>query len=131
MTRVEVIVEAVVNPTESVEKVERAVRNVLGDVDIMRATTGDRIILRGRLEGVESLRHLKGLLGRMRIRDAARAFLNRTAQGSVLAFGLNKQAAYSGRVSFYKPREAPLGPIQITVKGGVDEAIRYLCGREP
>lgn len=130
MTGVEVIVEAVVNPTESVEKVERAIRNVLGGIYIMRATTGERIILRGRLEGVESLRHLKGLLGRMRIRDAARAFLNRNTQGSVLAFGLNKQAAYSGRVSFYNPREAPLGPIQITVKGGVDEAIGYLCERK-
>ena len=127
MTWVEIEVEAAVNPTESVEKVEMAVRNVLGDIDLKRTARGDRAVLKGRLEGVESLHRLKGLLGRMRIRDAARAFFARGAQGNVLSFGLNRQAAYASRVSFYRASEAPLGPIQITIKGGVDEAIHYLC----
>jgi len=131
MTRVVIEVEAAVNPTESVEKVERAVRNVLGDVDLERVAWRDGMVLRGRLEGVESLRHLKGMFGRMRIRDTARAFLSRKAQEGVLAFGLNRQAAYSGRVSFYNAAAAPLGPIQITIKRGADEAVRFLCERKP
>jgi len=127
MTRVEIEVEAVVNPTESAEKVERAVRNVLGDMDLDCSARGGVTVLRGRLEGVESLRHLRGLLRRMRIRDAARAFLSRNVRGNVLSFGLNRQAAFSRRVSFYNAMEAPLGPIQITVRGDADGAIRYLC----
>jgi len=127
MTRVQIEVEAVVNPTESVEKVERAVRNVLGDLDLKRTVRGGGTALKGRLEGVESLRHLKELLRRMRIRDAARAYLTRNIQGEGLTFGLNKQAAYIGRVSFYRLKEAPLGPIQITISGDVDEVVRFLC----
>lgn len=127
MTQVEVLVEAAVHTTESIEKVERAVRNVLGDLDLKRTAKGDRMALEGRMDGVESLKHLREQLRRMRIRDAARALLTRVAQGNVLSFGLNKQAAYVGRVSFYHAGEAPLGPIQITISGGVDDAIHYIC----
>ncbi|RLI10637.1 hypothetical protein DRO42_00580 [Candidatus Bathyarchaeota archaeon] len=127
MTRVEIAVEAVVNPTESVEKVERAVRNVLGDVDLKQHTRGNTTVLECHMNGVESLRHLREQLRRARIRGAARALLTRSTQGSTLIFGLNRQAAYAGRVSFYHSREAPLGPIKITIRGDVDAAIRYLC----
>lgn len=130
MTRVEIDVEVSVNPTESVEKVERAVMNVLGDINLERVARRDGTVLKGHLDGVESLLHLKGLLRRMRIRDAARAYLTRNAQGDFLTFGLNKQAAYSGRISFYHYMEAPLGPIQITMRGDVDEAILYLCEKK-
>ena len=128
MTRVEIEVEAAVNPTESVEKVERAVRNVLGDVDLKRTTRGDVTVLEGRLDDFKSLHHLKELIKRLRIRDAAHTYFNRIAKGDIITFGLKKQAAYAGRVSFYHPSEAPLGPIQVTIKGDVDEIIRYLSG---
>lgn len=126
MIRVELEVEVAVNPTEDVEKVERAVRNVLGDIDLKRTTRGDISVLEGYLDDLKSLHHLKELIKRLRIRDAARAYLTRIVRGDILKFGLKKQAAYVGRVSFYHPREAPLGPIQITIKGDVDKAIRYL-----
>jgi len=45
-----------------------------------------------------------------------------------MSFGLNKQAAYMGRASFYGSRESPLGPIQLTIRGDTDEVIRFLCG---
>jgi len=126
MTRVKIEVEATVNPTESVEKVERAVVNVLGEINLKHTVRRDEAVLKAHLEGVESLRHLKELLRRMRIRDAARAHLTHSIRGDNLTFGLNKQAAYVGRVSFYHPREALLGPIQITINGDVQEVIRYL-----
>lgn len=126
MTRVEIKVEAAVNPTESVEKVERAVGNVLGDIALKRTTRGNVTVLEGRLDDLKSLHHLKDLIKRLRIRDAARAYFTRIARGDIFTFGLKKQAAYAGRVSFYHPSEAPLGPIQVTIKGDVDEVIRYL-----
>lgn len=126
MTRIEIEVEATVNPTESEEKVERAVRNVLGDIDLKRTTGGGIMALEGRLDDLRSLHHLKQLIKRLRIRDAARSYFTRIATGDILTFGLKKQAAYVGRVSFYHPSEAPLGPIQVTIKGDVDEVIRYL-----
>ncbi|MFQ6053580.1 MAG: RNA-binding domain-containing protein, partial [Candidatus Bathyarchaeia archaeon] len=88
MTRVQITVEAVVHPTESVEKVERAVRNVLGDVELQKASEGSLTTLKCHLDGVESLQHFKNLLRRMRIRDAAKEFITRRARGDqLLAFG--------------------------------------------
>jgi len=131
MTGVEVSVWAEVHPTESREKVETAVRNVLGDVELMGADRGDITVLEGSYEGLESLGHLNGMLRRARIRGAARALFTRSAGEGVLSFGLNKQAAYAGYVSFYRSGESALGPIQITVKGDVARAMEYLCGFGP
>lgn len=127
MTGIEVTVRTTVNPTESLEKVETAVKNVLGEIRLESSNRGDLTILEGHCDGIEALRYLRDLLRRMRIRDAAHALFTRNAHESLLSFGLNKQAAYAGRVSFYHSREAPLGPIQITINGDVHEAIKYLC----
>ncbi len=127
MARVEVEVETMVNPTESVDKVVRAVRNVLGEIDLEQTTSDDVTVLRTRMNGMESLNHLKNLVRQMKIRDTACAKLSNSIRGNALVFGLNKQAAYAGRVSFYRYREAPLGPIQITISGDVDEVVQYLC----
>jgi len=127
MTRVEVEVEAIVNPTESVEKVERALRNILGEIDLQQTVHDEVTVLRAHMKGLDSLRQLKDRLRQTRIREAARAKLTNSLQGNRLTFGLNKQAAYAGRVSFYRYREAPLGPIQITICGDVNEVLRYLC----
>jgi len=128
VTAIEVSVRTTVNPTESREKVEAAVRNVLGDIALQASERSGLTVLEWEFEGLEGLRHFRDLLRRNRIRDAARALLTRSAQGGLLSFGLNKQAAYVKRASFYRSRESPLGPIQVTIKGDVDEAIAYICG---
>ena len=127
MTAIEVSVRTTVNPTESREKVEAAVRNVLGDIALQASERSGLTVLEWEFEGLEGLRHFRDLLRRNRIRDAARALLTRSAQGDLLSFGLNKQAAYVKRASFYRSRESPLGPIQVTIKGDVNEAIAYIC----
>ena len=128
MTVIEVSVRAEVYPTESREKVEAAVRNILGDIALDFSDRGGGAALVGRYEDIESLRRLRDLLGRARIRDAARALFSRIAQEGVLSFGLNKQAAFAGHASFYRSGESVLGPIQITIKGDVPKVIDYLCG---
>lgn len=127
MTDVEVTVRTTVNSTECIEKVERAVRNVLGEIRLESINQGDVIILESRSKGLEALSHLRDLLRRMRIRDAAHALFTKNAQENILSFGLNKQAAYTSRISFSHSREAPLGPIQITLEGDAASAIRFLC----
>lgn len=122
-------VRAAVNPTESREKVVEAVRNVLGDLELEQSERGGLVVLEGRLERIEDLAPLRDAFARMRIRDAARSLLTRIAEEGLLSFGLNKQAAYAGRVSFYSSGESSLGPIQVTLKGDVSEAITYLCNR--
>ncbi|TEU12974.1 hypothetical protein E3J20_00310 [Candidatus Bathyarchaeota archaeon] len=122
-------VRAAVNPTESREKVVEAVRNVLGDIELEQSERGGLVVLEGRLERIEDLAPLRDAFARMRIRDAARSLFTRIAEEGFLSFGLNKQAAYAGRVSFYSSGESSLGPIQVTLKGDVSEAITYLCNR--
>jgi len=126
---VEGTVRTAVNPTESREKVAEAVRNVLGDIELEQSERGGLVVLEGRLERIEDLAPLRDAFARMRIRDAARSLFTRIAEEGLLSFGLNKQAAYAGRVSFYSSGESSLGPIQVTLKGDVSEAITYLCNR--
>ncbi len=128
MTQLEVSIRVEVHPTESREKVESAVRNVLGEVPLTAVDRGDTTVLESSLQGVESLSYLRDLLRRTRIRDAARGILTRTSGEGVMSFGLNKQAAYMGRASFYGAGESPLGPIQIVITGEVTKAVEYLCG---
>ena len=52
---------------------------------------------------------------------------NRIKEEKVLRFSLNRQAAFAGHVSFYHIGESVLGPIQITVKGNVENFIEYVC----
>ena len=122
-------VRAAVNPTESREKVVEAVRNMLGDIELEQSERGGLVVLEGRLERIEDLSPLRDAFARMRIRDAARSLFTRIAEEGLLSFGLNKQAAYAGHVSFYSSGESSLGPIQVTLKGDVSEAITYLCNR--
>ena len=122
-------VRAAVNPTESMEKVERAVRNMLGDIELLESEKGDLMVLEGRLDRIEDLAPLRAAFAKMRIRDAARSFFTRIAQEDLLSFGLNKQAAYAGHASFYSSGESQLGHIQVTVKGDVSEVVAYLCNR--
>jgi predicted RNA binding protein with dsRBD fold (UPF0201 family) len=87
--------------------------------------------LESRLQGVESLSHLRDLLRRTRIRDAARGLLTRISKEDVISFGLNKEAAYMGRASFHSVGESPLGPIQLTIRGDTEAAIGFLCDSGP
>ncbi|TRO47097.1 hypothetical protein E2P65_04890, partial [Candidatus Bathyarchaeota archaeon] len=68
MTELEIKVRVEVHPTESREKVERAVRNVLGEVPLIARDLGDTTVLEGSLHDLDSLSHLRDLLRKTRIR---------------------------------------------------------------
>lgn len=116
MKQVRVRVEAVVHPTEDEEKVSRAVRNVLGDVNLESVPLKRGLLLRAEGEGLEVLSYLRRGLEKGRIRDAARAFLQGSIHGETIIFDMNKQAAYVGHISFSIEGVSPLGSIRVIVE---------------
>ncbi|MGQ9530948.1 MAG: RNA-binding domain-containing protein [Candidatus Bathycorpusculaceae bacterium] len=117
MDEVKVYVEAQINPTESEEKVRRAVENVFGNIQTKTQPTHKGSLLIAEAEGLEALTKLYNLLRRERIRDAARGALFNGLSGKTISFCLNKQAAYAGHVSFSEEvSESPLGPLKVKIE---------------
>jgi predicted RNA binding protein with dsRBD fold (UPF0201 family) len=117
MDEVSVHVEVDVNPTESKDKVRRAVENIFGSIDLQAKPSDGGNILSSETSGTDSLIRFQELLRRERIRDAARKALFEGLNGKTLSFCLNKQVAYAGHVSFsQQDAESPLGPIKVRVR---------------
>ncbi|MFQ6105786.1 MAG: RNA-binding domain-containing protein [Candidatus Hydrothermarchaeaceae archaeon] len=113
----ELFVEAEVYPTESREKVEKAVRNIF---DVELVFKGGRIV--GRSRSVKSLSKLQQLISRRYIRDTARHILLASAKAGKISFRMNKQAAYMGAVNFAE--ESQLGSIRVEIADkDIDELI--------
>lgn len=117
MDEVEVHVEVEINPTESEEKVRRAVENIFGGIHVQIKPLRKGSLLTADAKGLESLTKLYNLLRRERIRDAARGVLFEGLGEKTITFYLNKQVAFAGHISFSKAvAESPLGPIKVQIK---------------
>jgi predicted RNA binding protein with dsRBD fold (UPF0201 family) len=116
MAVVTTTLEVRVYPTESLEKVGLAVRNLFAvEVDTLHYDA-ERNVLAVILEGRENLRGLYNAFQSGQVINAARAVLLRGLEGNTFQFCLNKQAAYSSRISFCDPNgESPLGPISVKI----------------
>lgn len=113
---VQVVVEAEVNPTETVEKVRKAVENIFRLPELEPVQQGTTLLLRGRGQGPASLSYFANLLRRERIRSAARRVFRQSMSATAITFYLNKQVAYVGHISFSEPSgESPLGPIKVQI----------------
>jgi len=118
-------VEAEVRPTESVDKVKRAVLNVFtpDTIHVEDLGGGYRLVV-AESYSLRGLVRLHEKLRRERILDAARGYMLRGIDGDTLVFKLNKQAAYVGRVSLVDiDSEAPMGPIVFTVEHSNPRAV--------
>jgi predicted RNA binding protein with dsRBD fold (UPF0201 family) len=117
MDEVSVRLEVEVNPTESEDKVKRAVENVFGNIPLQTKPSHRGSLLTAEAHGLEALTKLYNLLRRERIRDAARRTLYDGLTGKTINFFLNKQVAFAGHVSFSKEvAESPLGPIRVKIE---------------
>lgn len=117
MDEIKIYVEVEVNPTESEEKVKKAIENVLGTLQTKIQPKNKGAILIAEGKGLESLTKLYNLLRRERIRDAARGVLFEGLHGNTITFFLNKQVAYVRHLSFSKEvAESPLGPIKVKIE---------------
>ncbi len=100
-------VEASCQATESVAKVEAALRNLFPDLVIVRAD--DRVV------GTTSrLEHLRELVRNQKIRDTARGQLLAGRRGDRTTVRLSKQAASAGVVNF--AIGSPLGDILVEIE---------------
>ncbi|MDI6805962.1 MAG: RNA-binding domain-containing protein [Candidatus Bathyarchaeia archaeon] len=117
MDEVSVYVEVEINPTESEEKVKRAVENIFGNIQTKTQPSYKGSLLTAEARGLEALTKLYNLLRRERIRDAARGVLFKGLGGKTISFCLNKQVAYAGHISFSEEMaESPLGPIKVKIE---------------
>jgi len=117
MDEISVHIEVEVNPTESEEKVKRAVENIFGNIQTNVQPIYKGAILTAETKGLEALTKLYNLLRRERIRDAARGALFEGLSGKTINFCLNKQVAFVGHISFsWEVAESPLGPIKVKIQ---------------
>jgi predicted RNA binding protein with dsRBD fold (UPF0201 family) len=130
MVEVRLTAKAQINPTESEEKLEKAITNLFGDVPLRHSKErGVRYIVL-EAEGIYSLHQLRQRIASDRIRDATRAMLTRwAAKNEKVTFHLNRQAAYANHVSIYHASKSPLGPVEVEIEGPPEEIIEYLTGK--
>lgn len=117
MAEITVTVETEIKPTESEEKVEAAVNNILANASMtINAAQEDRTII-AKSQGQDSLLKIRNLFRSDRIRDAARKALFHNMRGNTIKFCLNKQVASAGHISFSaETGESPLGPLYVTIE---------------
>jgi predicted RNA binding protein with dsRBD fold (UPF0201 family) len=132
MDEITVHIKADVNPTESEEKVKKAIENMFGSVDIKIQDTFNAKTLTAESKGPEALTKIYNILRRERIRDAARTALLRGLDRRSVSFFLNKQVAFAGHVSFSQEEaESPLGPIRVKIEcENPREVIHWLTSKE-
>ena len=117
MEEATVTIEAEINPTESEDKVKRAIESMFGNVQtkVEPSYRGAKISVE--TKGSEALTKLYNLLRRERIRAAARKVFLEGVDRTTISFCLNKQVAYAGHISFSREEaESPLGPIRVKIK---------------
>jgi uncharacterized protein len=118
-------IKAQLQPTEDPEKVKRAITNLFGDVPLTH--NKDESMFIGKLDGTDQLRDFRSRIAQDRIRTTLYNTLTRWTKEDYLSFGLNRQAAYSGHVSLNLTNEDPMGPIQVQIRGDIEQVIDFLC----
>lgn len=121
-------VEAEVYPTESREKVIKAVKNIFPSIELSCEAVGEIEVVHGDVQDMSALENLKNMLKARRIRAAARSILKQSVKEGRLVFYMNKQAAYAGHASFTEPFvESPLPPIKVEIEAeDLDNVIEWL-----
>ncbi|HIH73217.1 MAG TPA: hypothetical protein HA300_07710 [Thermococcaceae archaeon] len=110
----EVEVEAYVYLTEDIEKVKKAMLNLVSPLEFEAFDKGDYILLVGKTRDKKALQRLYELFRGQQILDTARAMLEEGYFGEEIIIKVHKQVAYVGKVNFNE--ESPLGPITIIIR---------------
>lgn len=117
MDEITVRVETEVYPTETEEKVKRAVVNLFGDITLLITPCHRGSVLTAEAKGEEALVKFRNVLRNDRIRDAAKRVLTGRVRRGALSFCLNKQVAFAGHISFSEEvSESPLGPLKVVIE---------------
>jgi hypothetical protein len=117
----EIVVSVPVYPTESPEKIEKALENLFPSLHFTLSEKG----FTGTSQDIEALNTMKMLLEKQRIRDTAQDILIRNVHSKTLTFSFNKQAAYMGKINFSE--ECSLDPIVVSITDeDIQSVIRYV-----
>lgn len=117
MDEVTIHVETEVYPTETEEKVKRAVTNLFGSLALKNKPSYQGSVLTAEAKGQETLVKFRNVLRNDRVRDAARRVLVGSLRCGPISFCLNKQVAFAGHVSFSEEvAESPLGPLKVMIE---------------
>lgn len=102
-------------PTEVGDRVKDAVLNIFPDAELKLGESHLTAC-------ATSLKKFETRLRDQRIRDSARSVLRRCASEEEIAFCLNKQAAYVGKVNFTEG-DSVLGDIEVRITTGEPDAL--------
>ncbi|MFQ6135410.1 MAG: RNA-binding domain-containing protein, partial [Nitrososphaerales archaeon] len=110
--KVKLTIEAPLKPSEDPEKVEKAMRNIVGGIDLtVIQRQGDRLTAE-----TEDQKGLYTVYEKIRARQSlgvARRLLTRNASEDSTSIHFNKQAAYVNAVNICEDEsESPLGPLK-------------------
>jgi len=129
-----VIIEVEVRPTESEEKVKKAVFSIIKptNLSIKELYEGFKLI-RAECSSIECLEPLREIARRQQAEPALRSYLIKYKHGTKITLLLHKQAAYVEKLSLIdSERESPLGPIKLEIECSseeeLEELIDYLAG---
>jgi predicted RNA binding protein with dsRBD fold (UPF0201 family) len=119
----EITVQAYVNPSEELEKVTTAIKNIFPGFNFLLKDNK----LYFSTEKLEILKKIKEQIRSRSTLAVLKKFLYNNQSMSTTWFLLNKQAAFSGVVAMVEEEdESPLGPIKITIKSqGIEEIIKW------
>ena len=118
-------IKAQLQPTEDHLKVEKAIRNLFGNIQLNYDE--DKSIITTKLTELTELKDFRARIAQDRIRTTLNNTLTRWTDNDYLSFGLNRQAAYAGHVSLNLTNEDPMGPIQVQIRGDTVQIIDFLC----
>lgn len=105
---VEIEIETDIYPTESEEKVIKAIKNIFPDAEV--SISNGRVVAKAK-----SLERFRELLRMQRILDTARTEILKGRRGSEVVVYLNKQTATVSRINFCDA-DAILSPLRITFR---------------
>jgi uncharacterized protein len=119
----EIIVQTYINPSEDLEKVNFAIKNVFPNSNFILKDNK----LHLSTEKLEDLKKIKDQIRSRSTISVLKKVLYKNQNIDITWFLLNKQAAFSGVVVVAEEEdESPLGPIKITIKNrDIEEIIEW------
>jgi predicted RNA binding protein with dsRBD fold (UPF0201 family) len=124
---IELEIETPLYPTESIEKVEKALKTIVETEYILSEKDG-QTILYGKAQGLQSLSKIYRRLREQLIVESARKIMMRSITGDTVVFYLHKQAAFMGKIHFCLPEsESPMGAIKVSIRStNIEELVNWL-----
>lgn len=124
---IELEIETPVHPTESREKVKKALKTIV-DTEYTLSEKDDQNILHGKAQGLQSVSRIYQRLRDQLIVESARKIMRRSITGDTVVFYLHKQAAFVGKIHFCLPEaESPMGSIKVSIRSpNIEELVDWL-----